>query len=72
VSQSTNVFAQTARKRLVHLDTPTRLHNRAPEPKTDPAVDDSVMLVNERIWMLKRRPAMFDREMDVQHFEREG
>lgn len=42
-------------------------------PKSDPAVDDLEMLVsNERMWMLKHRPAMFDREMDVVHFERRG
>lgn len=40
-------------------------------PKSDP--DDLEMLANnERMWMLKHRPAMFDREMDVQHFERKG
>jgi hypothetical protein len=29
------------------------------------------MLVNnERMWMLVHRPAMFDREMDVQHLSK--
>jgi hypothetical protein len=44
-----------------------------PTKSSDPAVDDSDMLLtNERIWMLKHRPAMFDKEMEVQHIERRG
>lgn len=51
-------------------DAPVTLVQR---PKADPAVEDMDMLLNnERVWMLKHRPAMFDREMDVQYYERKG
>jgi hypothetical protein len=31
-----------------------------------------MLVTNERIWMLKHRPAMFDREMDVHTLKGKG